>query len=491
VSVYTEITNETVTELAKAVNTSQGYTVGLGLQGINLDGPAKSLFPVLSPFRNRVPRVQAPVGARASQWRAITQINVQNQDIFTDWGQAGGLVTTNEQDYAAPYRPISLGDSVHWDAEQLARGFDELRASAGIRLLYATMIKEDQALLGASNIALTTPSSPVLTPASTGGSIPAGTAVSVTVSARTLGNYFNGGGTVLSPATVANTAAGTATNSVAATVAPVRGAVAYDWFVAGFYYATTTAPLTVVTAVPTANSPLSSLPAIGGAVPTVASRAADTSANPNAFAGLLTQLYADYSTVGTGQVQAGTGTPSGAQFVYLNGATLTGSNGGITEIDNVLQNLWDFSRISPTVMLCASQQARDITRKVISTGGAYTLFAPNDVEARQNVVGNYMLTTYINPAVNGQPIEILVMPNLPAGTIILLSERLPYPSTNVPNVIDVETQMEYTQIEYAMNRGTPLTNNSGPRYDFEVRAIETLRVYFPAGCAVIQGIAAG
>lgn len=486
---YDEITKETLEEVLKSV-TNAGYTTDLNLTGINLRGPALNLFPFLSPYRNRLPREMAPVGAKASQWRAITGINVTNQSIFAGFGAAGNLVSTTESDYTAPYLPISLGDSVQMDAEALARGFDNLRATAGTRLLYATMIKEDQALLGASNVALPTPGTPTVTAAATGGSIGATLAVNVKVSARTLVNYFNGGGTVLSAQGTVTTSAGT-TNSATASVAAVFGAVAYDWYVAGFYYTTTTAPVVTITSIPGADQALAALPSLGGVAPSAASRAVDSSADPKAFNGLLTSITQDYAANGSGQVTRGTGVPSGAYIKDLGGATLTGSQGGVMEIDDALQNLWDYYRVSPTVMLVSSQQGRDVTRKVVATGGATTMFDPDNVEQRRSVVGGQMIQSYLNPAVNGQPIEVAAMPHIPPGTIVLKTERLPYPDNNAGAVFDVECQQDYTQVEYAMSRGTGGGNLTGPRYDFEVRAIETYRNKFPAGCAVISGIGKG
>jgi hypothetical protein len=486
-----QLTEATIDDIVKSVNnTSAGYNVGLNITGINLEGPARSLFPVLAPFRNDTARVQAPVGAKAAQWKAITGINVTNQSIYTGWGSAGGQVSTSEQDYAAYYQPIALGDTVTWDAEDLARGYDQLRAGSGVRLLYALMIKEDQGLLGASNVPLNTPAAPALAAASTGGSIPASTVLTVSVAARTLVNYFDGGGTVYGASANITVANGTATNSVTAMLpGGVRGAVAFDWLVNGFYYTTTVLPILTITSVPNADLPPASLPWLGGAAASAASRAADSSANANSFNGLMTSLYADYNTAAPGQIQAGQGIPSGAYFANLNGATLTGSNGGCIELDNALQNMWDYHRIGPTAMLCSSQQGRDITRKVIASGGAYTLFQPGNVEERRAVVGGTYLETYLNPALNGQPIEVRVMPHIPPGTVTFISERLPFPDTEITNVFEVETQREYSQIEYAMSRGSGPTG--GPRYDFEVRAIETFKNYYPAGCAVVSGIAAG
>jgi hypothetical protein len=311
------------------------------------------------------------------------------------------------------------------------------------------------------------------------------------VSARSLVNYFNGGGTIASGQGAVNTAAGTATNSATALTTAVPGAVAYDWFVGGFYYATTTAPVVSITSIPVADQALSKLPSLGGAVPTLASRATDSSANAKAFNGLFTSISQDYAENGSGQVTHGTGTSSGAYLKDLGGATLTGNDGGITELDDALQDLWDYYRVSPTVMLVSSQQGRDITRKVVNTGGATTMFDPDNVAQRRSVVGGTFLQSYLNPAVNGQPIEVAVMPHIPPGSVAFLTERLPYPDNGAGAVFDVECQQDYTQVEYAMSRGTPGQGSSGPRYDFEVRAIETFRNKFPAGCALVTGIGKG
>jgi hypothetical protein len=487
---YDEITRETLEQVLKSV-TEQGYTTDLNLTGINLRGPALNLFPVLSPWRNRLPRVMAAVGAKASQWRAIVAINASNQSIFGGFGVAGALVSTTEQDFTASYAPISLGDSVQMDAEALARGFDNLRAGSGTKLLYALMIGEDQGLMGASNVGLPIPGTPTVTAASTGGSIPASTVVLVKASARTVQGYFSGGGTVYSAQGNVTTAAGTATNSATALVAAVPGAVAYDWTVAGFYYTTTTAPIVSITSIPTVDAALAVLPNLGGTVPTAASRATDSSAVLGSFNGLFTSIASDYAANGSGIVQYGTGQRSGSYLQDLGGATLTGSEGGILEIDNVLQNLWDYHRVSPTAILVNSQQGRDMTRKVVATGGATTMFAPDNVAQRRSVVGGQMLQSYLNPAVDGQPIEVVSMPSIPAGSIAMITETLPYPDSKVGDVFDVECQQDYTQVEYAMSRGTPGAVGSGPRYDFEVRAIQTFRNKFPAGCALLTGVAAG
>ena len=503
------ITQQTI-ELAKQAlqgglakdATVAGYTTGLGITGYNLEAPAKSLFPVLSPFRNVIPRVKAPIGAPAAHWKAITGINVGNARATTAFGNAGALVQTSEKDFVAQYQVLSLGDMVQYDAQIQAEGFQDLRATSGVNLLYALMEQEDIILLGGQNYSLGTPSAPTIAVTTTGGSIGA-VNVAVAVVARTMQGYYDGQGTVASASTASGVLSGT-TNQITASVTAVAGAVVYDWFVGlnggTLYWAnTTTINKATFTTVPVAatTAAATTLPQLAApakmvsgtltAVTTAANATVDGSGDSNSFNGLISTLTGDYSNGAF--VQRGSGTNSGSYYNSLNGATLTGNNGTINEIDAALSSLWGNGKVSPTKILCNSIDHINMSNKMIASGGAYTLFRPDNVGERQNVIGGQIVETYINKAVNGRPIPIETHPWLPQGTIILLTEKLPYPNNRVANVLEVETQLEYQQIEYATARNT--SAGGGPRYDFEVRCQEVFKNYFPAGMAIISNIANG
>lgn len=501
---FAEITKETL-DLAKSAlqkdATTQGYTVQTGLTGYNLEVPAKSLFPVLSPVRNSMPRVKAPKGAPAAHWKAITGINVGNARATTAFGASGNLVQTSEQDFMATYQVISLGDSVQYDAQIQAEGFMDLRATAGVNLLYALMEQEEIILLGGQNYSLGTPSTPTLTVATTGGSIGA-VNVGVAVVARTMQGYYDGQGTVASVAATTDTLSGS-TNQVTATVAAVPGAVVYDWFVgtAGgtlYWAATTTNNKATFTTVPGAAISSTGLPQCAAPakmvrgylqpVTTAAEATVDGSGDPNSFNGIISTLTGDY--VNGTFARRGTGMSTGSYFKSLDGAFLTGNNGTINEIDAALQQLWGQSKVSPTKILVNSVDHVNMSNKIISSGGAYTLFRPDNVGERQNVIGGQLVDTYLNKAVNGRPIPIETHPWLPQGTIIILTEKLPFPNNKVANVMEVETLLEYQQIEYATSRLAGQTNG-GPRYDFEVRAQEVFKNYFPGGMAILSNVGNG
>lgn len=502
-----EITQQTI-ELAKqALNqplakdaTSTGYNTSLGLTGYNLEAPAKSLFPVLSPFRNTIPRTKAPNGAKSAQWKGIMAINANNARATAAFGSAGNLIATKEQDFAAPYKIISLGDTVQYDAQIQAQGFQDLRATSGINTLYALMQQEEVVMLGGQNFSLGTPTAPSLAVSTTGGTIGA-INLGVKVAVRTMQGYFDGQASIASPQGTTGVMSGS-TNKVTATAAYVAGAVCYDWYVgtAGgtlYYYGTTTVNSNVITSNPgtaalTTGIAMCNVPTYWNSgilvsATTDAMLNVDNSIDPNAFNGLMATLVGDYSN---GQfVQRGTGAPCGSYVQSLNGNAMTANNGTINEIDAALASLWANAKLSPTKILMNATDRINASNKMIASGGAYLMFQPDNVAQRQGVVGGQVVSHYINKAVNGKAIPIEVNPWLPQGTIIGVTEELPYPNNKVANVMEVETQLEYQQIEYAVNRQSGTTG--GPRYDFEVRAQETFKNYFPGSFFMLQNVLNG
>jgi len=474
-----KVTDQTMQLMKDATTT--GYQVGTGLQGYELKGPAKNLFPVVTPWLNSVPREQAPEGSLATHWKAITAVNAGIASPTQPFGYPGTAIQTTEQDFSASYKTLALGDTVQWDAQALARGFENLKATSAIRLLYALKIEENVILLGGQNFALQAPAAPSLTTSTTGGTIAATTEYDVVVVVTTAegARYQVRGtspmGTAASAIASVTTGAGT-TNSIAAAVAYVAGGTNYDWYAGthgGTLYYSGSTGVNAYT--------LTTIPTSGATAP-----GTNTSADANAPNGLIASIVGDYTP--NGQVTRGTGTSSGAYITSLDNATLTGLDGQIVEIDAALVSLYQTKQIAPTRMIINVQQSKDISGKIVSTGGATMLVNPTDARQRARIVGGNRVTHYLSPA-TGTEIEMVVDPYMPAGHIVLVSDVLPYPDSNVSRVFEVETQQDYRMIEYAMSRGTGSTG--GPRFDFEDRVIEVFKNQFPGGCALLQNIKAG
>ena len=74
---FSKMTLETIDQ-AKALmaDATKTITTSTGLTGYSLEAPAKKLYPVLTPLRNRIPRnSHQGQGATATNWKAITGIN--------------------------------------------------------------------------------------------------------------------------------------------------------------------------------------------------------------------------------------------------------------------------------------------------------------------------------------------------------------------------------------------------------------------------------
>lgn len=169
---------------------------------------------------------------------------------------------------------------------------------------------------------------------------------------------------------------------------------------------------------------------------------------------------------------AGTGTP-----------LTSDSAGGIIEIDTVLKSMWDNYRLSPDTMWVNSQEALNISRKILA--GSQIAAQRFVFETSQDLVGGgIMVRTYLNrfSMQGGSVVDIKVHPNMPAGTIIMTTKTLPYPLAGVGNVVQIRTRQDYYQIEW------PLRTR---KYEYGVYADEVLQNYFPPSLALITNIGNG
>jgi hypothetical protein len=150
-------------QISKAINQATG------LVWYDLQAPAKQLFPVLTPLRNKIPRTPGN-GGTATNWIAVNGINTSSLRGFIPEGRRNGSVTTTAAAKSASYKGIGLEDSVTFEAEYAAENFENIRATTGQRLLWAAMIEEELSVLGANNsLALGTPTLATPTFITTGG----------------------------------------------------------------------------------------------------------------------------------------------------------------------------------------------------------------------------------------------------------------------------------------------------------------------------------
>src|SRR4051812_30106537 len=101
-------------DLAKAW--TQSATATTGLTAYDLEAPAKTLYPVITPLRNNLPRVSGHGGIQAN-WRAVTAINTTNQTAGVSEGNRGGIIATDVKEYLAAYKGIGLEDYVTYESQ--------------------------------------------------------------------------------------------------------------------------------------------------------------------------------------------------------------------------------------------------------------------------------------------------------------------------------------------------------------------------------------
>jgi hypothetical protein len=425
-------------------------------------------------------------------------VNSSQPDPFVGDDAGGGDIVFSEHDMLAPFRPVRVTGKVTQDAIDKSRGYDDAKARATAGTLRQWRIAANKAILGGVAVALPTIGVPTLTTATTGGTYPASTAVYVKVAARSARNYYWGGSGVASTAGTVTTGSGTATNTVSATVAAVRGAVAYDWYVSDvaggagtYYYATTTSYNAAVFTTPLiANAALPSvlvMPGLFSTAPT-AVPAADTSfvAAKN-YNWLITSLTQDYSSTGALATYGSGDLVSGASVISLDGATLTGNAQGITELDELMAAIFATAQCGPSVLLVAPQQANDITTKILGTTQASTFLAPGD--DRSKLVGGAAVGHYIN-RVTTETIRIQTEPWLFPGTVVALTETVPYPDAGISNNMEVRTLREVSETPYGASTSAGAAGY-GPRFVWDTSSMESFLLRAPVTCGVLTNVKTG
>lgn len=479
-------------DLAKAWLQPTGPSTGL--QVYDLEAPAKLLYPVLTPLRNKIPRVGGGKGTQAN-WRAITGVNTTRLSGGLGQGNRAGVIAQTTLDYYAAFRGLGYDNYVTFEADMSSEGFQDLKATAVQSLLRSLMIEEEFVILGGNGITgLGTTPTPTITAYTSGGTIATSTAVVVGCVALTLegvrnvtlangvpgspagvltrtnadGSTDTYGAGVAAPSATATVTTAANNSSVSVHVAPVVGALGYAWYAgtgANVYIAGVTSLNSIL---------LTSLPGSGQLFSTLSG---DNSVNPLVFNGFTAIAAAS----GSGAYWAaqptgtdGTGTP----------LTSDGS-GGIVEFDAALASFWNNYRLSPSEIWVSSQEQNFIRRKVLTSPSSTVPLTRFTVQTDQGSIrGGSAVRGYLNPFGMGPASEIPIRlhPNLPPGTVMFLTNELPYALNDVQNVYQIKTRKEYYQIEW------PLRTR---KYEYGVYCDQVLQHYFPPSIGFITNIAPG
>lgn len=469
----------------------RGVTQATGFVWYDLAAPAKNMFPVITPLRNKVPRVKG-AGDVATRWKVVTAINALGLRAGVPEGKRNGQVSNTLVNKLASYKTIGLENSITFEAVNAAVNFEDIRSTEAQRLLWATMIEEEKVILGGNSdqgVALGTTPTPTVANAGTGGAIAAGTynvicvalthagwlASSVatglpdvqTVTMPDSSTFTYNAGTAAKSAAASTTTTGS-TSTISASVALVNNAVGYAWYVGA-------AGSEKLQAITTINSVL--LTSLSTTTQACASLfTADRSQNQYEFDGFLTQGLASGS--GATVLNLATGTPGTGTKL-----SCSSKDGAVDQIEQALKAMWDTKRLSPNVIYLNAQEVASISSLVIGNGGAPIVRLNGDFSGGADAItAGSLVGSYLNRygMSGGQLVKLQLHPYMPPGTMLMHTDTLPYPISNVPNVAEMHMRQDYYQLDW------PITKR---QYEFGVYSDGTLAHYFPGAMAIVNNIA--
>lgn len=445
----------------------------------------------------------------STHWKAISKVNASRNASGVSEGQRNAFDSYETKKYLATYKTIGRETFVTKEAEEAAQGFDDANAIAAFGLMMVMRREQERVMLGSNNsLALGQAVLDTLTDVTgEGGVIPDGTTVKVYVVAMTNQGWitagFKGlaaaGDSILCRVTRANadgtsdtyggyvgklSAVGTITvgspgtddHSVGASCADIKGAVAYAWF-----WGPTTGAGSKLGAVTSINSIR---------IPSEVGLSAATNSTTTGIVGDASQtdLGTDYSKnalepdgllsllMGAGQVDSSPAATDSGAF-YASAATGTQGVGtsltfdgaaGCIELDAMIAGIYSTNktRMAPKKILLSTQLVQDIAKGIIAGGGA-PLFRFNvDVQSAgasaQQAAAQAMLhgriaagatvVSYLSKLGYGGPqgIPLIHHPDLADGTMVAMSEDLPYPGADMPAAFYRKYRSAYYQIAWPL-----------------------------------------
>lgn len=484
---------EQIEAIRKDATNNSGATVAFGAVPYSLEAPALNLWPVVTKFRNAIPR--RTIGGTGHHWKQITKIDTVPSYGFvaeptdttasTTAGRAG-FMKWNEKDQSVAFATFGLDDYITFAAKYGANtainsGMN-FRTDEVVRLatLQATMMREEHAIIGANLSAL---ASTGMTPTLTGvtqiaagsGSLTPSQAYKIQISALTALGVQSASQGHASADAAGETNAAAATNltcaasgvgstSLAMTWPWKSGAVAYNVFAdittpkymttvfSNYYILTTLTPTGYNTNVPNTS---------------------DLTADTNGFNGLIPLFVANGGYV--------------AQLGGATGATWTSSPASsgamnIDQLDAAFLSLFVTYQTGPTRAFINAVDKKKMTAAIAGATVASGT-APYLQFTVQGGDGNYKGGVSFNGVLNqytGQNVELVVHPYVPQGTCILWCDNLGeyYPNAKIPTPVEMLLAFDYMNVEWAR---TTLREEFG----VYVSGAPTLRAGFPMG--IIQG----
>ena len=450
----------------------------------DLEAPAKMLTPRPTPLRNKIARKKGVgtshrqkqilgytgtgTGGVGNTWPGITQNSTATFGSINY--ERGPIISYAAQDLILPYNSYSLSDSVTFDANFSAMGYQDLRQLSSTSTLYATMLMEERMMLMARGTAsgysgaLAAPASVTLTsPVAASGQTALAAAtyfVYVTANAGISSSGF--GESIVS--TVQSTAVASG-DVLGISWTPVTGAIGYNIYVGT---TTGTANCTFQGTAQGTSAVIQGAGTVGltgnnfalTTTGAAASRAnADTSAYATGYDGILPTVL-------------------GSNSGYNNtiNSTFSTSNPGV-EYQTVFYNLYNNVKADPDEILINGADRKQLSDSIKNGSTANYRLNLTQTEAGDYVGGATIGGLYNE--ITGKMVPLTVHPWLPQGVSPVLSYTLPIPDTEVSDVWANYMVQDYMGIQW------PVTQFS---YDFSTYFRGTFFCSAPAWNGAVSGI---
>ncbi len=482
----------------------------------DVSSAVQMLYPYkqLTPFMNELPRV--PGVGSAFSWKRITSINTTGVNAGVSEGNRGARIALAEQDLTAAFKVLGLESSVTFEARLGGQRLTpDAIGTAIYSMLRSLRIEEERTFVGNNaSMPLGTTPTPSLAALPITGGLFNGTAAYIACVALTGAGviYYKGyntttqvggvpgrvtkvnadgstdtfGGGSATPSAIANITA-TGTQSITATVTAVVGAAGYAWYVGSV---NTAATLYLAGITPSNQAVFNNFPASTNqplSALYVSAAAADNSTNVLLPDGFLVQILGAGGpdpgrVMATTQVGVSGVSYSNSGSILYNMATgntgLTINGSDIEEFDAVCEAAWEQYLLGFDCIYMSARDMRDTVGTMLNASNAGNaqwriLFDADETTGR--IVAGRKVTTYMNKFTN-MPLDIMVHPNIPPGTIVFWSKRVPYEVPNIQNLIEAKVRQDYYQIPWPWSRRA---------YEFGVYVDETFPMYFCPAFALI------
>lgn len=468
-----QVSDLLTTELKKDISLS--VPLSTGLVPFDLSAPARLLYPVYSPLRDKLPRTKGQGTSRraklitgipgsgtggagnASRW-GITELNGQ---AFSNWPiNLPPSTQETSVDLQVPYKFFGQTEPISWLAEFSGRGFEDIAGLANLLLLQKAMLNEEYTLLGGVSSNLTAPATPTgtLRAAGSGESALSGITTNLYVLVTAVNMFGNetayASGSVLSQAP--------STQVLDLTITPSKGATTYNVYVAtgasnpgrtGFWLMKSGVGATKVT--------------LQGAIPTSGTnpQSADSgTGSANEYDGLISILAGQAS--GTYSVGAGYYNPSAA------------TTASVTLFNTALEAMWKASKARPSEIVMEGSDIGRLSDDIRANpqNNAYRLAIAQDQMA--GIRAGAAVAEFVNP-VTREVINLMVHPWLPQGNSLIMSYQTPFPWSETPNCWEVVNVQDYLSISWPVIDMT---------YRYSLFLYGALVGYAPLFSGLIQGL---